>query len=525
MKVLSPERMAEYDRYAIETWGMPGTVLMENAGRSTYRLIKERFLQQWSRLAVICGRGNNGGDGFVVARYAFRDGFPVQVFLLSAVSDLKGDAALNMRLFRDLGGAITEVNESTLPLMDSHLWEADIIIDAIFGTGLSKMVEGSEGQMIEAINRSGKQVIAIDIPSGVDGRTGMAMGVAVEASQTFTYGYPKLGQMFYPGAYYAGGLTVIDISLPPQAEEVLGADGDVIDGDMIRGFLKKRLPWAHKGTFGHAVVVAGSPGKTGAAYMTSEGALKIGAGLVTLVVPKTLSSIMAVKFTEVMSYPVEDEGTGFFTLSAYEEVREFIADKDVVIVGPGLSQDPRTSELVRRLYSEVDMPFVVDADGINAFAGHLDMIREAGREAVFTPHPGELARLLGVTAADINGDRIGWGRHFVETTGANLILKGARTIIFSTDGAMFVNPTGNPGLAKGGSGDILTGYVGGAVSQGYSLIEASILGTYVHGYGADRCVEETTDMDLLARDLLAGLGQALRAIQDGTDRIYIDKSL
>ncbi len=477
MKVLAPERMAEYDRYAIETWGIPGAVLMENAARSTYRLIKERFLESWSRLAVVCGRGNNGGDGFVVARYALRDGFPVQVFLLCAISELKGDAALNMGLYRDLGGAIVEINESTVSLMDGELWNADIIIDAIFGTGLSRPVEGNEKEVIEAINRSGRQVVAIDIPSGIDGRTGMVMGVAVDARHTFTYGYPKLGQIFYPGAQYAGGLTVIGISLSPQAEEVLGGDGYTLDGDVIRRFLKKRSPWSHKGTFGHAVVIAGSPGKTGAAYMTSQAALRIGAGLVTLVVPRTLSAVMAAKLTEVMSYPVEDEGTGYVTLSAYDAVKEFVDDKDVVIMGPGLSQDQRTSELVRRLYGEVDKPFVVDADGINAFVGHLDMIRNTGGNAVFTPHPGELARLMGVNAGDINSDRIGWGRHFVETTGANLDLKGARTIIFSADGTMFINPTGNPGLAKGGSCDILTGYIGGALAQGYSMMEASILGT------------------------------------------------
>jgi NAD(P)H-hydrate epimerase len=285
------------------------------------------------------------------------------------------------------------------------------------------------------------------------------------------------------------------------------------------------MPWSHKGTFGHGAIIAGSPGKTGAAYMTSMAALKIGAGLVTLIVPQTLNTIMGAKLTEVMTYPVEDRGTGFFTLSAYNEILEFLEDKDVVIVGPGLSRNPETMEVVRKLYCEVDKPFVVDADGINAFIGYLDLIKEKGRNAVFTPHPGEFGRLMGFSPKDINSDRVGAGWRFLEETGANLVLKGARTVIFGADGEVFINPTGNQGLAKGGSGDILTGYIGGTLSQGYSMVEASILGVYIHGYGADSFVEGTTDMDLLAGDLLAGTGKALREIRDGTDRIYIEKSL
>jgi NAD(P)H-hydrate epimerase len=259
--------------------------------------------------------------------------------------------------------------------------------------------------------------------------------------------------------------------------------------------------------------------------MTSLAALKVGAGLVTLLVPASLNSIMEVKLTEVMTYPVDDKGTGRFILSACEEIRDFIQDKDVVVIGPGLSQDPETMELVRRLYVEVDRPFVIDADGINAFQGHIDVIKKAKRKAVFTPHPGELGRLIGLSPKEINEDRIGVARKFVEETGANLVLKGAGTVIVTQDGEVFINPTGNPALAKGGSGDILTGFIGGFVSQGHSLLEASLIGTYLHGYLADTWIEHNTDMDLLASDLLAGVGKAIRDIRDGKERIYIEKSL
>ncbi|MEI6154624.1 MAG: NAD(P)H-hydrate dehydratase, partial [Deltaproteobacteria bacterium] len=375
------------------------------------------------------------------------------------------------------------------------------------------------------INQSGKPVIAIDIPSGIDGKTGAPLGCAVMAAHTFTYAYPKLGQILYPGGYHTGKLTVIDISIPAFAEDVLGVDAYLIDGEMLRGFMKERLPWSHKGTYGHAAVIAGSPGKTGAAYMASLAALKVGAGLVTLLIPASLNSIMEAKLTEVMTYPVEDRGTGFFTMSSYEKVREFVEDKDMIIMGPGLSQNPETMELARKLYAEIDKPFVIDADGINAFQGHMGVLKAKKGNTVLPPHPGELGRLINLSPKAINEDRMAVGRRFVEDTGVYLVLKGARSILFSPDGKIYINPAGNPALAKGGSGDILTGFIGGFVSQGYTPAEASLLGVYLHGYLADSWVETNTDMDLLAGDLLSGSGGAIRAIKDGKERIYIEKSL
>jgi hydroxyethylthiazole kinase-like uncharacterized protein yjeF len=524
MKVLSPERMAKYDAYAIKTWGIPSAVLMENAGRSTYRLMKERYLKEGTRILIICGRGNNGGDGFVVGRYAKRDGFAVKVILLGGTSDLKGDAALNMGLYRSIGGEILEggLDPATVRREVGH---AGLIVDAIFGTGLSKAVEGLEKAVIEEINKSSKRIISIDIPSGIDGNTGLSLGAAVEASHTFTYGYPKIGQCLYPGAYHTGRLTVIDISIPGMAEESLGVDAEVIDGDMVRKMVSPRIPWAHKGTYGHAVVVAGSPGKTGAAHMASLAALKVGAGLVTLMTPSSLNAVLEAKTTEVMTYPVEDRGTGCFLLSAYDDIVEFLGDKDVLIIGPGLSQNPETMELVRRLYVSVEKPLVIDADGINAFRDHADLLRQRKGDVVLTPHPGELGRLTGISPGEVNRDRINAGKGFVAKQGVNLLLKGARSILFTVDGRMLINPTGSAALAKGGSGDILTGFIGGFVSQGHSVVESSALGAYLHGYIAEDWVEENTDMDLLACDLLNGLAGAIRDLRDGTERVYIEKSL
>lgn len=526
MKLLTPERMSRYDRFAIERWGIPSAVLMENAGRNTYRLMKERYLKGREKLAIFCGRGNNGGDGFVVARYALRDGLETEVFLIGKADELRGDAGLNMGLYSSIGGRITELIEANAnQAVKDRIKDADIIVDAIFGTGLTRPVEGPERMAIEEINSSGKPVIAIDIPSGIDGKTGAVLGTAIKATHTFTYAYPKIGQVIYPGAYHTGRLTVIDISIPETAEEELGIDAYLIDGKLLRGILKQRPPWSHKGTYGHLVVIAGSVGKTGAAAMASLAALKIGAGLVTLIIPKSLNPVMEVKLTEVMTYPVEDHGKGHFLIDTYEAIVDFVKDKTAIVIGPGLSQEPETMELVRRLYKTIEMPFVVDADGINAFKNHRDEIKKRGRQAVFTPHPGELSRIIGLSTKEINEERLKAGKRFLEEEGANLVLKGARTVITGSDGRVYINPTGNPALAKGGSGDILTGFIGGLVAQGYSLIEASILGVYLHGYMADRWVEVNGSIDLLALDLLTGIGIAIEEIRDGKERIYIEETL
>ncbi len=524
MIVLSPERMKRYDEYAISTWGIPSAVLMENAGRSTYRRMLEMYLRSGNRVAVMAGRGNNGGDGFVIARYAHRDGFPTNVFLLGAPDSLKGDAKLNMELYLSMGGAMVAVGDSPARAAEG-IRESDVIVDAIFGTGLTKEVSGVEAAVIEEINRSGKTVIAVDIPSGLDGTSGRPLGVAVRATHTYTYGHPKLGQLLHPGVSYRGRLTVVDISLPVAAASQIGVDAHVVDGEMLRAIFRRRPPEAHKGMFGSVAVIAGSAGKTGAAVMATTAVLKIGAGLVTLVIPGSLNNIAASKLTEAMTYPVDDQGGGTFLLSSYRAIRDFAEDKEVVVVGPGIGRAPETMALVRKLYGDLDASFVIDADGIGAFEGHADLFRKGEGRAIFTPHPGEFGRLAGVSPKDVNRDRLDRGRRFVKEHGVGLVLKGAPTITFSPDGEAFVNPTGNPALSKGGSGDVLTGFIGGLKGQGYTLTESGFFGAYLHGYIADTWAGEFSDMDLMAQDVISGTGAAIRDIRNGTDRIYIEKCL
>jgi NAD(P)H-hydrate epimerase len=441
MVVLSPERMKQYDQHAIQKWGIPSTVLMENAGRTTYRLLKEAYLRPGARVVIFCGRGNNGGDGFVIARYALRDGFDTRVFLTGEATRLSGDAAINMRLYTSIGGAMTELKDVTAAVGES-IRASDCIVDAIFGTGLAKEVRGLEKAVIDAINQSGKPVIAVDIPSGLDGERGVPLGSAVKADSTYTYGYPKIGQLLHPGVSYRGKLTVVDISLPASAEDELGIDGRLVDGEMLRGIYRVRPPEAHKGMFGNCAVIAGSTGKTGAAAMASAAALKAGAGLVTLVIPASLNAIMEIKLTEAMTYPVDDEGKGFFTTASYDDIVDFVQDKDVVVMGPGLGRDERTMDIARRLYTGLDKPFVIDADGINAFDGHLDILKRRQGNAVFTPHPGEFGRLIGRGSKEVNADRLSLGRSFAREHQVFLVLKGAPTMTFSPDGSAYINQIG-----------------------------------------------------------------------------------
>lgn len=524
MIVLAPERMKQYDAYAIKTWGIPSAVLMENAGRGTYGLLKRDYLQGRPRIAVFCGRGNNGGDGFVIARYALRDGFDTHVFLLAEPAALKGDALLNMELYRAIGGRVSAVGDNPGRAAEGAK-ESDVIVDAIFGTGLTKEVRGAEAVAIDEINRSGKTVIAVDIPSGLDGLKGVPLGAAVKAAHTYTYGHPKIGQLLYPGVTYRGRLTVIDISLPDAAAAAVGIDATLVDGETLRGFYRKRPPDAHKGMFGDCAVIAGSMGKVGAAVMATLAALKVGAGLVTLVTPGSLIQMAAGRLTEAMTYPVDDEGKGFFTAASFDAVRDFVADKDVIIMGPGLGRAEETMAFARRLYAEIDKTFVIDADGVNAFDGHSEILKGRGGKAVLTPHPGEFGRLAGMSPKEVNADRLNAGRRFAKEHDVNLVLKGTPTITFSSAGDAFINPTGNPALSKGGSGDILTGFVGGLAGQGYTPTQAAMLAVYLHGYIADTWTEASTDMDLLAGDLIPGVGSALRDIVNGTDRVYVEKSL
>jgi ADP-dependent NAD(P)H-hydrate dehydratase / NAD(P)H-hydrate epimerase len=517
MRLVKASEMQEMDRFTIEEVGISGAVLMENAARGATRVFLEHFEPpRNSRVLFLCGRGNNGGDGYVMARYLYQRAFGVSVLVLSELKKLAGDALNNLRIIERMGLDVKEVADpEAWAACRGFLEKADFIVDAILGTGLKSTVRGFYRQVIDDVNASSRPVMAMDIPSGLHADSGAVMGAAVRADLTATFGFPKLGQMLFPGAGLVGRLVRIDIGIPGAASDRIPERHRLIEAQDIRDALPVEEPDVHKGTRGHLLVIAGSPGKTGAAALASLAALRAGAGLVTLGVPRSLNPIFECKLTEAMTYPLPETGAGTLSREAEEEIFQLLPGKSAMVVGPGLSTHENTVLLVRRLVSRCPVPIVIDADGLNALAGDLAPLHTQQGRAILTPHPGEMARLAGLRNSEVQADRVGLASRFAQDHRCHLVLKGARTIIALPDGRIHVNPTGNSALASGGSGDVLTGLLGGILARGLSLEKAAICGVYLHGLSADLLAEEIGKAGVLAGDLIEMIPSLMAAFSAG----------
>ena len=511
MKVVTAQEMRQIDQQTIEQIGIPGAVLMEHAGSAVVRILREHF-PECQRVGIVVGKGNNGGDGLVVARQLAHAGQPIQIFLVSPPESFAGDALTNLQIAQNLALPITPVlSDGELRGLKSQLASSDLIVDSIFGTGLRGGVHGFIGDVIECINRSGKPVVAIDLPSGLSADTGIAEGVCVQASHTVTVGLPKRGNLIHPGAALTGKLDVVDIGFPSS---VIAAQDIQINwtrpSDAAR-ILPPRPTHSHKGTYGRVFVAAGSVGMTGAAALTSAGALRAGAGLVTLGTPKNLNPILEVKLTEVMTLPLPETAEGSLALEAKVDIIEAIErTKSVLAIGPGLSQHPETVSLVHSVIRESDTPTVIDADGINALARSKEILSSLSPQTVLTPHPGEMARLLGGTIEALERDRIGLAQRFAQDHNVTLVLKGAPTVVAREDGEVWINSTGNAGMATGGMGDVLTGLISGLMAQKISAFDAAVLGVYLHGLAADLVAEKIGLHGLMAGDVLNNVPEAIK---------------
>ena len=511
MKVVTAQEMREIDRQTIEEIGIPGTVLMEHAGTAVVRAIHGHF-PECQRIAVIVGKGNNGGDGLVVARQLALAGQPVQIFLVSAPESFAGDALTNLQIAQNLDLPIrTILFEEELAATKSQIASSDLIVDSIFGTGLRGGVRGFIGEVIKCINETGKPVVAIDLPSGLSADTGIAEGACVQATYTVTMGLPKRGNLIHLGATYTGKLEVADIGFPAS---VIDAQSIPINwtqpSDAVQ-LLPLRPTHSHKGTYGRVFVVAGSTGMTGAAALTSAGALRVGAGLVTLGTPKSLNSILEVKLTEVMTLPLPETAEGSLALEAKRYIIEAVEpSRSVLAIGPGLSQHPETVALVHSLIRESDGPTVIDADGINALSKSTEILSSLSPQTVLTPHPGEMARLIGEPVEVLERDRIGIAQRFAETHNVTLVLKGAPTVVARGNGDVWINSTGNAGMATGGMGDILTGLIAGLIAQKVSPFDAAVLGVYLHGLAGDIVAELVGMHGLMAGDVLNNVPKAIK---------------
>lgn len=511
MRIVTAEQMRELDRRATEEFGVPSIILMENAGLRTfdaaYRMLSE---VDGYRVTIVAGRGNNGGDGFVVARHMRQVGADVRVLLVGKAEDIKGDAKVNLEIAARSGIPIEEVTD--IDRVRTALAHSDLVVDALFGTGIRGEITGLPGEIIDAINECERPVLAVDLPSGLDADTGEICGRCVRADETVTFGLPKIGLAIYPGADYAGEVSVAEIGIPNAAVATAGVKTYVTDEEDVRYRIPTRPPDAHKGTFGHAAIIAGSVGMTGAAAMSGAAAVRIGAGLVTLGIPESLNDILEVKVTEVMTVPMPETDTRSFSLAAKSKALELIDRCDSVAVGPGLSRNAETIKFILELLPEIGKPMVIDADGLNAVAEDISVLQRLKAPAIITPHPGEMSRLTGTPTGDIQSNRLKTAQEAAKSLGVVVVLKGAATVIASPDGEAWINSTGSVAMASGGMGDVLTGAIVGLLAQGLSPVDAAISAVYIHGRAGEMAAEEVGLAGTAATDLLPRLPRAINEL-------------
>ena len=513
LPIFTAAEMRALDARAIRELGIPGARLMDAAGSGAAALIARWHAPiRRKSVVVVCGKGNNGGDGFVVARRLRARGATVRVLLIGRRGDVRGDAADALARWR---GRTEEIaTEADPDRLAGALAGAAVVVDALLGTGLTGPARGPVAAAIEAIDRAGQAgtpVVALDLPSGVDSDHGALLGATVKATRTVTFAGLKRSLLLYPAAACAGMVEIVDLGVP--AEDVRrGVATWRLELADVRLLFPARPAAAHKGRFGRLLVVAGSLGKTGAAALAGRAALRAGVGLCTIATPGSQQPVVAAQAPEYMTEALPETAARSLSRSARDRVLELARDMDAVALGPGLSLAPETQELARSLIRELDRPMVVDADALSALAGHLDLLRHAAGPRALTPHPGEMARMIGTGIDDVQADRIEVARAFAREHRVALALKGAGTVIASPDGQVAINPTGNPGMAKGGSGDVLTGIVGALLARDVEAVAALRGGCYLHGLAGDVAARERGEHAMIAGDLIESLPAALREL-------------
>ncbi len=514
MKIATREIIREIDRKTINEYGIPSLVLMENAGKASANLILNKYID-CNSIAIICGGGNNGGDGFVIARHLISADRNVKTYITSPKSKYNGDAKTNLNSLLKIGGEVIELKEKTLKIT-----KADIQIDAIFGTGLDREVGGFYKKLIKNINSRRKPVVSIDIPSGLDSNTGKPLGIAVKAEATITFIRPKIGMCIHPGVDYVGKLYVADITTPKELESKIKCE--LLTFDKCKNLLKPRRKNTHKGTYGHLLVIAGSKGKSGAAILTTNAAVKSGVGLVTVAIPKGINKAIEKNCIEAMSVSFEETMEGSFGENSLSEIIKVLNDKkSALAIGPGVSTNKETKRLVKQILLKSSKPIVIDADALNIISEDLSILKKIKADAILTPHPGEMAKLMNISNKDVQDNRVKIAKEFAIMHKCYLVLKGARSIIATPDGDIFINPTGNPGMATGGSGDVLTGIIGSFLAQKYPTLDAAILGTFIHGFAGDIASEKSGENGITATDILKNIPKAFKEIPDQKE-IYFE---
>lgn len=510
MRILTAAQMREADRITIEELGIPSMVLMENAGRQVVAALEAAYDElPTMRVGIIAGLGNNGGDGFVVARTLLLRGLEVLVFLIGRAQDVRGDARANLEILGRLGLSVFEVeNEQDWDLHSSSLWECNLIVDALFGTGLRAPLGGLHQTVVADVNASGLPTVAIDVPSGISSDTAEVAGDSIHASTTIALGALKVPHVLPPAERRCGDLVVADIGIPEDVIEGLeGQRLELLTQRDMRNLVTPRDPQGHKGDYGRVLIVAGSLGRTGAAHLAGWAALKSGAGLVTVATPRSLVPTVAAMAPEYMTLPL-DEREGFVAAGAAEQVFEHRAD--VIAMGPGLGTHAEARQVVEALLARSAVPLVLDADALSMFSGDsAALVARDGQDVIITPHPGEMARLIGTTVEHVQANRVDVAREFSVKHRVHVVLKGHRTLVAHPDGTVAVNVTGNPGMGTGGTGDVLTGMIAAWLAQLLDTTTACRLAVYVHGLAGDLAEADEGAVAMTAGDLVLHLGDAL----------------
>ena len=517
-KVCSVEEMRWIDEEAGKR-GVDHLLLMEDAGTAIFNLIHRVYGVYGKRFVVVAGTGNNGGDALVAARRLYAYGGQVEVYVVGDPERYRDPARRNYEIALKMGIPIRVVKDAgDLHLLEESLQRCDVVVVGLIGIGLKGEVTGLARSVIEAINRSGKPVVSVDIASGIDGNNGLVRGVAVKSTYTVTFGLPKIGNILYPGYYYCGRLYVSRLSYPP---DLLGSDRIQIELNAPVK-LPERIRWGHKGTFGKLLVVAGARYYYGAPYYSSYSFLKAGGGYSRLATPKSVVPVIAARCSEVVYHPMEETEEGTLSLKSYEKILEIIREHgvDIVILGPGVSLHEETQELIRRLTEAIDKPVIVDGDGLTAISRDLDVVKRRKAPTILTPHPVEFSRLTGLRVEDIREDPVGCVRRAAKELNSYIVLKGAHSLIAYPDGRVYINMTGNPGMAKAGMGDVLNGTI--AAMYGVGLRdpgEATRMGVLVHGLAGDLVADEIGEDGVTPEAVMDKLPEAVKILREKPEYI------
>ena len=528
--LVTAEQMRDLDRRATEEFGIPSLLLMENAGKAVADEALRRIGTTGLRnVVVVAGPGNNGGDGFVAARHVQDALLTVTVFYWGDRAAAKGDALTNLELAEKTGIPIDY--SRNIKRLRKAIGDCDIVIDALLGTGAKGELKPDYAEAVGVMNlaRNGP-LIAVDIPSGVNANTGNVIGlknsslkmvgkVAVKADVTVTFGLPKVGLVSHPGAWYVGDIVVADIGIPQSAYRDIGPTARLLceDCTIMGGLWVARLPDAHKGDFGHVAIVAGSVGMTGAATLAAMGALRIGTGLVTVAVPESLNDIMEVKLTEAMTIPVPEGKARAFGMASLDRVLEIISERDAAVIGPGFGRDEDTIAFALKLIRKLAKPAIIDADALYAVSRDPSVLKKCRAPLVITPHPGEMATLLGTTVDQVQSNRLEVARAFAKEHGVTVVLKGAGTVVAEPEGAAYINTTGSPGMATGGTGDVLSGIIGGLLAQGSDADHAANAAVYLHGRAGEIAAEKLGEAAMIASDVADSIGGAIQEVLQEPD--------